>query len=86
MTDWTEYLTAALKKSGISVTYPQQALLKASQTEQVYYKTDTHWNHSGAAVAYLELMKTLNLTAFDGYRITHGVSRYRGGGLGGDQR
>ncbi len=78
VTEWTEYLTAALKKSGISVTYPQQALLKASQTEQVYYKTDTHWNHSGAAVAYLELMKTLNLTAFDGYRITHGVSRYRG--------
>ena len=78
VTEWTENLTTALKDKGFSVTYPQAALLQASEAEQVYYKTDTHWNHSGAAVAYRELMKTLNLKAFDGYRITHGVSRYRG--------
>ena len=78
VTEWTESLTAALKSDGVSVTYPQPALLTTSKREQVYYKTDTHWNHGGAAVAYRELMKTLGLTAFDGYRITHGVSQYRG--------
>ena len=71
-------LVAALRAAGHAVTYPQAALLKASQTEQVYFKTDTHWNHAGAGVAYRELMADLKVPVFEGAVITHAPSRYRG--------
>jgi hypothetical protein len=35
-------------------------LLEASKTEQVYYKTDTHWNLLGAHIAYAKIMSTLS--------------------------
>ena len=43
----------------IPVVYPIKALEKAKQKHLVYYKTGTHWNHRGAYVAYLEMMKML---------------------------
>lgn len=35
-------------------------LIQASQSEAVYYKTDTHWNQLGAYYAYAEIMKALS--------------------------
>jgi len=37
----------------------RSALITASQSEDVYYKTDTHWNDTGAYIAYSEIMQTL---------------------------
>ncbi len=78
VTEWTDGLLAALRENGYSVTYPQAALLKASEAEQVYFKTDTHWNHAGAGIAYRELMADLKTPAFAGARIAHAPSTYRG--------
>ena len=78
VTEWTDGLVAALRAAGHAVIYPQAALLKASQAEQVYYKTDTHWNHAGAGVAYRELMADLKVPVFEGAVITHAPSTYRG--------
>ena len=38
------------------------ALREARQKQDVYYKTDTHWNSYGAFVAYTEIMKALSGT------------------------
>ena len=76
--EWTDRLLAELRARGYEVTYPQAALLHASESEQVYYKTDTHWNHAGAGVAYRALMKDLKVPAFESAVITHSVSTYRG--------
>ncbi|MBU6339083.1 MAG: hypothetical protein KGQ36_03825 [Rickettsiales bacterium] len=36
-------------------------LLKAKEKENVYHKTDTHWNRRGAHYAYVEIMKKLGM-------------------------
>lgn len=36
-------------------------LFEASRSQDVYYKTDTHWNDVGAYYAYVEIMRTLAL-------------------------
>ena len=38
------------------------ALLEASKNEQLYYKTDTHWNALGVYVAYREIMNSISKT------------------------
>lgn len=43
----------------VPVIYPYDALMKAKDDNLLYYKTGTHWNHQGAYVAYLEMMKRL---------------------------
>ena len=43
----------------IPVVYPIKALEKAKKDHLLFYKTGTHWNHRGAYVAYLEMMKML---------------------------
>jgi len=35
-------------------------LIAASKTEQVYYKTNTHWNPSGGYIAYTKIMSVLS--------------------------
>jgi hypothetical protein len=35
-------------------------LIEASKTEQVYYKTDTHWNALGQYIAYTKIMSVLS--------------------------
>ena len=35
------------------------ALQAASQREQVYYRTDSHWNDEGSYIGYVEIMKSL---------------------------
>ncbi len=36
------------------------ALVDASRSETVYYKTDTHWTDAGAYIAYVEIMRALS--------------------------
>ncbi len=47
------------KYTDIPVVYPIKALEKAKKDYVLFYKTGTHWNHRGAYVAYLEMMKML---------------------------
>lgn len=47
------------KYTDIPVVYPIKALEKAKKNHLLFYKTGTHWNHRGAYVAYLEMMKML---------------------------
>ncbi len=44
--------------SDISMIYPLQALLDAKQYGQLYYCTDTHYNHVGAFVVLQEFFRT----------------------------
>jgi len=38
----------------------RSALIEASQSRDVYYKVNTHWNDAGAYVAYREIIKALS--------------------------
>lgn len=46
--------------SDIKVIRLKDALLEAKENEQLYYKTDTHWNQQGAYVAYQKIIKDMN--------------------------
>ncbi|WP_018212331.1 DHHW family protein [Desulfitobacterium hafniense] len=52
-----EYL---LQNSNIKVIKLKDDLLKAKSNEQVFFKTDTHWNESGAYIGYQTIIKELN--------------------------
>jgi alginate O-acetyltransferase complex protein AlgJ len=53
------FLAYAKKNSKLEVLDLRPALIRASQTTQVYYKTDTHWNCQGAYAAYQEILSRL---------------------------
>lgn len=38
------------------------ALIEAGKSQQLYYKTDTHWNAQGAYIAYREVMNAVSKT------------------------
>jgi alginate O-acetyltransferase complex protein AlgJ len=44
----------------LSVVDLRPALLEAKRREQVYYRTDTHWNNRGAYVGYAAIMESLS--------------------------
>ncbi len=50
------------------------ALLAASRNQQVYFKTDTHWNDNGVFVAYQAIMQTLVTT--NPALVPHDLSAY----------
>jgi alginate O-acetyltransferase complex protein AlgJ len=49
----TDYLR---KTTDVTVVDLRQPLLQAKQREQVYFRTDSHWDEAGAYVAYRELL------------------------------
>lgn len=50
-----------MKENGnITVIDLRQILFAASQSENMYFKTDTHWNSKGAYYGYVEIMNTLS--------------------------
>ncbi|HET7145146.1 MAG TPA: DHHW family protein, partial [Anaerolineales bacterium] len=53
------FIAYAKKNSNLQVLDLRAALIRASQTVQVYYKTDTHWNCFGAYFAYEEILSRL---------------------------
>ncbi len=48
------------KNTDIKVIRLKQELLEAKKEKQVYFKTDTHWNETGAYVAYGKIINDLN--------------------------
>lgn len=56
-----DIVAAYLKEnSTVKVIKLKDELLKAKEQEQVFYKTDTHWNQSGAYVGYQTIINQLN--------------------------
>ena len=51
---------AIMEDSDVFVIALKEALLEKKTDEQVFFKTDTHWNWVGAYAAYCELIKRMN--------------------------
>lgn len=47
------------KNSDLKVVRLKEELLEAKKSEQVFYKTDTHWNQYGAYVAYRKIIEDM---------------------------
>jgi len=58
----TDQLVNYLREhTDVTVVDLRESLLKAKSEHQIYYKSDTHWNHFGANVAQYEIMKEIEL-------------------------
>ena len=55
-----QFVTYMQEKGETHVIDLRPVLKQASQTSQVYYKTDTHWNKLGAYYAYQEILSALS--------------------------
>ena len=49
----------------ITIIYPKYDLLKYKNKYQLFYKYDTHWNNISGYIAYMNLMRNLNLKYTD---------------------
>ncbi|MDC1006396.1 hypothetical protein OAQ34_12315 [Opitutales bacterium] len=49
-----------LEHTDVNVLDLRQPLIEAKKKHQVYFKTDTHWNHYGANIAQYEIMKKIS--------------------------
>lgn len=47
------------KNTSVKVIRLKEALLEAKKNDQVYYKTDTHWNQQGVYVAYNKIINDM---------------------------
>jgi alginate O-acetyltransferase complex protein AlgJ len=56
---WADQITQKLKDSTIPVLDLRSPLLQAKQKDQVYFRTDTHWNPVGAHLAYTYILNSL---------------------------
>lgn len=54
-----------LERGGVSVVHLETALGAAAKQQEVYYRTDTHWNTAGARVAARALAQTIFKLAID---------------------
>lgn len=68
------FIAYAEKNSNLQVLDLRPALMRASQTDQVYYKTDTHWNCIGAFSAYEEIL--FELAQLDPRPQAHSLESY----------
>lgn len=50
------------ENTDIRVVYPYEELLQAKEMQEVYYKTDTHWNKCGSYVGVKALFDELNIS------------------------
>lgn len=58
----TDQLVAYLKaNTDVMVVDLREPLLEEKKKHQVYYKSDTHWNHYGANIAQFEIMKRIKV-------------------------
>lgn len=56
---WADQITRQMANSPVKVLDLRDPLLQFKQQEQVYFKTDTHWNPVGAHLAYTEILNSL---------------------------
>lgn len=54
-----EFVDYMRKNTDIELVDLRPALFEAKKKQQLYYKTDTHWNKYGAFIAYQEMMKPI---------------------------
>ena len=63
-----EQIMKALKERGVKVVESKDAIVKAKEKGNTYYRTDTHWNNWGAYASYKELEKALIKNKVKGVR------------------
>lgn len=51
---------ARLREAGLTIVDPLEALKSAKPNQMLYYRSDTHWNMAGAAVAFQALLDQIN--------------------------
>ena len=76
-TDMYKYL----KKDGVNnIYYPIDLLKNESQSQETYYRTDTHWNDFGAYVSFDSVLKDIyNYQVFDNISIKPGfTNKFKG--------
>jgi hypothetical protein len=52
-----ELAAAAFRQAGLTVVCPIEALRQAKGAAELFLRTDTHWTHQGAFIAYQHLMR-----------------------------
>ncbi len=57
--------TNTLERGGVSVVHLETALGAAAKRQEVYYRTDTHWNTAGARVAARAVAQTIRKLGID---------------------
>ncbi len=75
-----------MRDSEVPVLDLRPALLAAKQQGQLFYKTDTHWNDFGAAIAQREIIRTIqknypNLTPINYAWQDFGLREYKSGDI-----
>ena len=60
----SRYMNAltALRSRGVTVVDLLAPLTQAAQTQEVYYRSDTHWNQAGAKIAAIAIAQLINAT------------------------
>ncbi len=81
-----DQLIEYMKDSEVSVLDLRPVLLAAKQKGQLFYKTDTHWNDFGAAIAQHEIIRTIqkiypNLTPINYAWQDFGLIEYKSGDI-----
>jgi alginate O-acetyltransferase complex protein AlgJ len=81
-----DQLIEYMKDSEVTVLDLRPALLAAKQQGQLFYKTDTHWNDFGAAIAQYEIIRTIqkiypNLTPIKYSWQDFGLREYKSGDI-----
>lgn len=61
-TPLSQFLSIIKPKDSLNMVDLRQTLAKAKDSTILYHKTDTHWNHTGAYLAYLDVIKHLKKT------------------------
>lgn len=67
----TDDITNLSLKKGIKI-LDLRNILKEQKATQLYFTTDTHWNHKGASIAYREMIKYVNNT----YSLNYKTPKY----------
>ena len=53
------------ENSNLKISYPMEELQTAKENYQIYFKTDTHWNHAGAFIGVQALYSLMGMPVTD---------------------
>ena len=61
-TPYSQFLSKIKIEDSLNIIDLRPVLTKLKDSTQLYHKTDTHWNHFGAYIAYNEVINNINKT------------------------
>ena len=65
----TDDIVRAARKQNITLLDLRERLQKSKEEEELYFKTDTHWNNKGASIGFKEAIYFLNTQHGEDYRL-----------------